>query len=205
MIINVYNDIAQEDLDYIVKLHKLDKMHEELYILGDGASGVVFGYKDYAIKSLFDSNDSNDSNDIEALIDLSHLDFIPKIYATINNEVIIVEKIEGITVKHYCNTDLNNSLNIDEDFMEIINEYVIEIVANGYIPKDMHGDNIMICEYTGRPIIVDLGWFIKHDNDMDDINIDSLSGESDAYDLVIDEIYGYIRNIERRKRIKNYV
>lgn len=201
--IDIFNEISKDDLDYIVKLHKRGILSQNLEPLGTGAFGTVYGYKDYAIKVIYDINDKN--NDIDVLLDLSHLDFFPKLYATIDDKIIISERIYGDTVREYVYYDYENSLNLDRSIIDTIKNYFTKIIENGYIPYDMHGSNIMICKKTKMPKIVDLGLFDEIQDDVfkvfgGDTFINNVLAVSNANNLALDELDSYFKDLERKEQ-----
>lgn len=137
----------------------------DLKLLGEGKSGYVFEFEKYAVKLIVNKESGitdRKQNDIQALKDLNHLDCIPTLYAVINEELIIMEKINGYTVNDYCSKNGDNFLNIDDNFLDKWYNTLFTIIENGYTPDDLHDDNVMIDAERIRPVIVDLGWFDKH-------------------------------------------
>lgn len=176
--VNVFNDISNEDLNRIIKAYKNYPVgFNDFDILGSGAQGTVYGYKNYAIKYIDDIYDSG-NNDADVLRDLHHLDFIPKLYAVINEEIIVCEKIIGMTVNDYCRYDDDNSLNINLEFIEEFEHALYEIIKSGYCPIDMHSGNVMVCTDSLSPKIVDVGHFRKHSKDYSnkEFDVDFLNG-----------------------------
>lgn len=179
--IEIVNHINYDDLSFIV--HNIDRIEmgtnrNTFEKLGEGSYGTVYGYKNYAIKRLYDSDFDNKGycNDIQALKDLAHLDCIPSLYAVINNDVIITERIFGVTVDEYCNGyhyEGNKSL-INESFVRKWDEALFNVILNGYSPEDLHESNVMIEFETCRPMFIDLGFFRKHNTSYDFNDEDSI-------------------------------
>ncbi|AYP68193.1 kinase [Bacillus phage vB_BcoS-136] len=162
--IEVIGNISQDDLDFIIEAYENDDFISKFDTIGSGTYGRVFGYKDYAMKRFKDKNNARNV-DIEVLKDLQHLDCIPKIYATINDEVIIMERIHGVTVKDYCERDKTMGVEIDKTFLDLWDEALISVIKSGYSPDDLHESNVMIDIKTVTPKFVDVGYFFKHGKD----------------------------------------
>lgn len=160
--VEIINFIPQEDLDHIIDIYKNDEFDEMDY-LGSGSYGTVYGYKDYAIKKIYDT-DPHGSSDAKVLKDISHLDSIPTLYAIIDEHTLVVERIRGKTVKDYS-YDLKNPWKIKKDIINQWEDILISILKLGYSPHDLHESNVMIEEKTGTLKVVDVGFFKKHGND----------------------------------------
>lgn len=171
--IEIVNCLPQQDLNYIINLYRHNKL-SFLDLLGEGANGVVYEYEDYAIKLMEEFTDPSESNDIEALKDLQHLDCIPTLYAVVNDELLIMEKIRGLTVEDYFEDEMEYFIKIDSDFVKKWDNALIEIIKEGYTPDDLHPKNVMIEIDTMMPKIVDLGWFYKHNEDHSESSIEDI-------------------------------
>jgi RIO-like serine/threonine protein kinase len=173
MNIEIVNQIPQEDLNYIAQKFK-DGELAELQTIGRGSFGKVYGYKDYAIKRLFD--ETNEKNrDIAVLKDISHLECIPTLYATIDNKLLISERIYGKTVEMYS-SDISNPYNIDDRIIEDWHNALFSVIREGYSPDDVHENNVMISR-DGELKIVDVGWFFKHGCEPNHFDDDSVKNE----------------------------
>lgn len=164
--VEIISAIPEEDLNHIVDMVKRDNLNV-FEKIGDGSYSKVFGYKDYAIKSLVEGYEFGDNcgetNDVQALRDLSHLDCVPKIYAVIDNQTMIVERIRGLTVKAVCtHGQKSDKIKVDDNFKKKFDDSLVDIMLSGYDPEDVHENNIIIEEGTNKPKIIDLGWFKKH-------------------------------------------
>lgn len=200
--VEVVNDIPQEDLDYIVNLYEHGNLGG-LDFLGKGEYGYVYGYKNYAIKKIYDT-DPHGSADARVLKDISHLDSVVTLYAVIDNYTLITERIEGRTLRNYMEISTDNPLNLGEDTLEQFNEALMDIIQLGYTPWDMHGDNIMV-DKDGNIKIVDVGFFKKHGVDFDRFGEDkhtyitSDRGYSQAQNLAGSELRNYIKRMKMRE------
>lgn len=166
--IRVINNISVEDLSYIYEVYKYNKW-DDLEILGKGASGKVYGYRDYAIKLLKNNEYFSRHKDIEIFEFLQgKVSCIPTLYAIISDTVMIMERIRGVTVYQYIYQNERDMKKVNQfvrpDFNDMYRQGLDEIVKAGYAPKDLHEENVMI-DYTGKPVIVDVGLFKKLDED----------------------------------------
>lgn len=177
------NGIGYEDLKNI--MNRLANVDREVYDndfkkIGSGSSARVYSYKHYAVKKLYDGYTfgTEKDNDVEVLKDLGHLDCMPTIYAVVNDNVLIMQLVNGVTVSDFCENNVKRSnIIIDDKFVEKWDDALLSVIANGYSPHDLHENNVMIEETTSNPIIVDTGWFFKHGNEYDINDKDSLRSD----------------------------
>ncbi|MFS0905748.1 hypothetical protein AB3N02_22130 [Priestia aryabhattai] len=197
--VTMHNYIPVEDIDYIAHLHKTKAFKNELEELGSGHFGNVYAYKDYAIKVIHRPSSRN--RDIEVAKEICHLPFVPTMYADIDREVIIYERIEGTTLSKYLGNDTGNSLNIDENTITQFEKQMYEIIRLGWSPDDLHTENIMITN-EGKLIFVDLGYFVKHNKDY--CNCEEFMrrdrGFRHSCDMTSEAIYIYVRAQKRKHR-----
>lgn len=197
--VEIVNHIPQEDLQHIVELYNEDSLNS-LDKLGRGSYGTVYGYKGYAIKKIFDT-DPFASDDAKVLKDISHLDSVITLYAIINDDMIVTERVEGQTIRSYTETSINNPLKLGNDTVEQFDKALLDIVKLGYTPWDMHGANVMVNQ-DGKIKIVDVGFFKKHGETYDDneeFTYKSNQGYSQAQNLAISELKNYLRREQERK------
>lgn len=140
--------------------------------LGQGYFGIVFAYKNYAVKYVKGGADSysdyNNQKNIKELADatvlkrIHHLECVPTLYAVIDNNTVIMEKIDGMTIQEYREQmlDIDKLDNfICDDFVELHSDYMKDILLCGMIPNDLHSSNVMVERITGKPKIIDVGLF----------------------------------------------
>lgn len=156
--VKVYSKgISIDDIKTIKEIYIERKDNHEYDVplkrLGGGVTGTVYQYKNFAIKM------GGVSNDIKILNKLSHLPFIPKIYASINNGCVIMELIEGETVFDYieCN---KKHVEIEESILTDLENCIKNIISAGYYPDDCHSKNVMI-DNNGKIRIVDVGYYTE--------------------------------------------
>jgi hypothetical protein len=197
--VTMHNYIPVEDIDYISHLYKTKTFKQELEELGSGHFGNVYAYKDYAIKVIHRPSSRN--RDIEVAKEICHLPFIPTMYADIDREVIIYERIEGTTLSKYLANDRDNSLNLSEKTIVQFEKQMYEIIRLGWSPDDLHGDNIMI-DKEGNLIFVDLGYFVKHNKDFCGCEefMRRDRGFKHSSDMAGEAIYIYVRAQKRKQR-----
>ena len=180
--IKIVNNISISDLCTIINESFMEFRNFEK--LGHGSYGDVFGYNDYAVKRF--KNYLNEDNlseclDAEILIELDEVKSVPKLYAVVYDEILIMERVYGYTVGDYCedyNNEVNNPIGIDEEFIDKFKNALLDIVKAGYTPKDLHEYNVMIDSRNKEPKIVDVGLFRRHNQRYDNSDIHSLESNN---------------------------
>lgn len=179
-VFTIFNDIPNEDLEYISKAYSKGQLHEELKFIDSGSYGDVYMFKSlsgkcYAVKVMNHCERSKESRsqDVRNLIMLDGCIGIPKLYAYIENEIMIMDFVEGVNISRYPYT--NKGIVVHVDFMVRLMEILEEVKNKNLFPCDIHDDNIMINK-DGFPVIVDVGHFStsmnKYDNPMSVNNLD---------------------------------
>lgn len=159
--VEIVNDIPSHVVEYVAKCyHKND--FSTLEKIGEGGFGSVYKLGDYAIKFIHDPNEYG-NNDANVLKDICHLESIPTLYAVIEDSVIIVDRVDGMTVLDYSHKD-SNPYGLTRESIERWNQTLDEIVRLGYSPYDLHEENVMV-DKNGNVKIVDVGFFKKHHGD----------------------------------------
>lgn len=179
-IVEIVNDISGEDLAIIVNavtdIKENDCIPSSFELIGTGTYSGVYGYKNYAIKILglgrrkrdYTFNSNSDCNDIDVMKNLDALECIPKLYAIINSDVIIVERIDGYTIgelREGLEDGKSYDININWGIIDEFDNALLDVVFNGYSPDDLHEYNVMIDKSSNKLKFVDVGWFFKIDKD----------------------------------------
>lgn len=166
--VQLFNDIPESDLANILKfINKsakryirwgdVSKKFEKLGFLyiDAGTSGIVYKYKNYAIKIF--TKDTGDGwyseSDCEILSKLQDISLYPKLYANCEGKFIIVEFIEGCNL---CCFDEDEKMDID--YAEHMLDGFVKTIKKGLKPHDLHDNNTMI-DKEGNFIIIDVGCF----------------------------------------------
>lgn len=188
--IEIVNEMDLVDLTHILECYCQWKENEYVGRLGDfthlgsGTYGIVYGYKNFAIKRIKERSLKGVNEDATILKELSHLDFIPKLYAVIDDSLIIMERIEGDTVDwHHMSRE--NFLKLDYRIIDSFEDKLYEIYNSGWIPNDLHEGNVMICEKTRDIKIIDVGAFYKR---IPSYDYDEFVEMNDAMDWVGDKL-----------------
>lgn len=217
----IISPIPLDDLQHIVK--KIEENREKIFpkpdkneyirnnqrryqgylpleFIGSGTYGLVYGYKDYAIKvnkRVFPSEFEirNQVNDKNALKKLNHVSCLPKLYAIIEDDIIIMERIRGRTVEDYFWEGGYKTNPIDNMAFESIRDDLYEIVSSGFTPYDVHDKNVMIDYITGKLKIIDTGYF-REEKTCEHSDIEENSG----YRQAIESIDKYERRYNARTR-----
>lgn len=178
--VEVVNSIPEEDLEFIIACYQNEDLHE-LEELGSGASAMVYGYKDYAIKVPRDEGETDE--DIIALRDLGHLEGIPTLYAVLDDSIIIMERVYGDTIGDYEDNCLSNDYSeiFTEDKLLEFENILVAIIENGYNPRDVHENNVMVDTKRNKLVIVDVGWFLPLGVNAPSEDYGSYSGYTTAF------------------------
>ena len=192
--VEIVNPIGKDFLKEVVNAYLMNDFQNRFDILGSGSYGYVYGFDEYAIKFIYDLSEMELAcNDVEVLKSLSHLNFIPKLYAVIDDVVLIVERIFGKTVMDYVAMP-NNPYNINESILDEFENALFEIIKCGYTPYDLHKNNVMI-DKNGKIKIVDVGFFKLHEYDGD---IHGYYKHNDGYkeaSFTLNSLRNYVYNI----------
>jgi serine/threonine protein kinase len=216
--VEIVTPLPLADLQVIVDGMNEYKMNrgknpEAFQELGRGHFGTVFGYKGYAIKLVRGGQsaysgygDSRKSSgeilDAYVLRQLQSIPSIPRFYGTIDNEIIIMEKIDGMTLRQYQDQmeELDKMDNfIHPDYINQHKEIMKDILMAGWIPVDLHMDNVMVCRQTGKPRIIDVGLFKHMDKDALE-----LRGET-REECFLDDFWQAKDATDYAKRMRTYV
>lgn len=148
MDIKIVNPIPQDDIDTILKHLSLE--FHDLEFIGSGCQGTVYKYKDYAIKWCEGHRDGK----ILQLFQDNPL-FL-KLYFY-NDDIMVTEYLDAINAYGYY--DKNVELDINANY---IFDYCH---SKGYIPYDIHDENIIVTN-DDRLKIIDVGGFLTLSNHM---------------------------------------
>lgn len=161
--VELFGDISENDILRIVESKNKEYPMRDLEVIGSGSFSRVYTHNGYAIKHITRPNDLNNCNDIQAFKDLRDCKYIPKLYAIIDNDIIVMERINGQTIGDYRRSIRNGlETTIGEGFMNDFKDALVSIISMGYSPHDTHHDNVMVDYNNNIPRIIDLGWFFKH-------------------------------------------
>lgn len=150
----IIGDIDTYDLEAILERHE-NKRFSNDSILGFGTNATVYDYQNkYAVK-VFNTDDIYiDKDDAKILLKLQDIPCFPKLYAY-NDEIMIVEKVNGCTYKTLWNSGITPLPNWEE----ILSTAFDIIVERGFYPQDLGRENIMF-DKSGFPYIIDVGAFM---------------------------------------------
>lgn len=197
--VEIVNHIPAHDLDYIRQIYKAGSEGRVFDYIGKGTYGCVRGYKNYAIKRFWDSDESK-NQDVRALKALGHLPCIPTLYAVIDDEILIMQRINGVTIGDYSDNYPDNPANVDKHFIKQYENTLLSIIKEGYSPFDSHEYNVMIDLDRRIPVIVDVGFFEPHR-----INYQTEQDmrSNRAYDSGMDWAGGVLERYVKRIEAKN--
>lgn len=138
------NPIVRE----IINLIYYGRINKSLKYVCSGSFGDILSYKDYIIKIFYFDDDQN--RDYEVLLALKDSPYFPTLFAYKPHSYMIVSKVKGIPGHSYKD---------DIDF-KLLHTALREAESKGFIINNANEHNIIIDE-MGKPIIVDVGDFIK--------------------------------------------
>lgn len=154
--LHVINEIPVEDMLFIDASISAPE-HSGFVFVGEGGSGRVYRYKDYAIK-IFHEHAKQDGDPpyphdgyFLALLDRSP--YFPSVYYYVDKEYMVVEFVEGTNIY-----DVDDSI-----FIKCVGELKEAInyaFTRGLVAADMSDTNIIVNQ-KGRPMIVDVGSFYR--------------------------------------------
>lgn len=158
--VRIYSTVTDEELmeilDFInnTKIQNIED-NPKFQLLGEGAFGKVFKYKNYALKLFFDASEEMEINeDARNLFQLRGIDLYPKFYAK-HNFFMISEYIDGKLF-----------IDLKKEDYEVVNDNTIKSLLEGIKktlildiePSDLSNENLILSK-DGQIKIVDVGNF----------------------------------------------
>lgn len=164
MSLKIVKDINQESIKEILKIwnecnKRFDKL--PLPIIGVGGFSHVYEYISndklkFAIKAIRKDPEGNylTQKDERNLEILNGHPFIPTLFAYIEKEIMIMERVEGITAEQYnCSS---NRIKLNKYFVENFKKTLDYMRSNGIEIGDIEERNVVI-NHDGFGVIVDTG------------------------------------------------
>jgi RIO-like serine/threonine protein kinase len=128
-------------------------MEREYPLLGEGLSGKVYEFEEYAVKVF--KPDAGERNDAVLLSRLSGHASFPRVHYR-EEGWMVVDKVNGPTLWQA----LQGGEKLEGHLYEQIEAAVEHCYARGVIPDDLHLNNIMV-DQEGRVKFVDVGRFFQ--------------------------------------------
>jgi RIO-like serine/threonine protein kinase len=153
------NQMDYESIDYLASLVAKGDMGEHHTLLGEGLSGNVFSFENYAVKVY--KEDFSENSDHLMLQQLDIHPLFPKLHFQ-DDKFIVVDQVKGNTLAEI--RDAGYKLK-DAQFRQL-EQAVEECYAQGIIPHDIHLNNIMV-DPDGNVKIIDVGRFFYSDHKED--------------------------------------
>ncbi|PTX53672.1 protein kinase-like protein [Melghirimyces profundicolus] len=147
--------INHEWVDELSDMIATGQIQNQCRLLGEGLSGRVYEYENYAVK-VFKEDGSENRGDL-ILNRLHHHPAFPTLHHH-EDRFMVMDKVDGSTLA----TELKNSAKLKESYFEQIEKYTEECFQEGIVPKDMHLNNLMV-DRDNRIKIVDVGRFLHTD------------------------------------------
>jgi serine/threonine protein kinase len=151
--------IDQESVDYLSSLVVKGNVEKHHTLLGEGLSGQVFSFEDYAVKVY--KEDFSENDDHLMLTNLDAHPMFPKLHYQ-NDKFMIVDQVKGYTLAQL--RDAGYKLK-DAQYRQL-EKTIEECYESGIIPHDIHLNNIMLDE-NGNLKIIDVGRFFYSDHKED--------------------------------------
>ncbi|TCS96602.1 hypothetical protein [Hazenella coriacea] len=146
----------QGTIEYLREIVASGKMQDHHPLLGEGLSGQVYEFENYAVKVFKEKYSEND--DFIMLNHLHNHSGFPNLHYK-EEQFMVVDKVSGYTLGQALKS--GDSLN-DEIFRQI-EVYVEDCYRDGIIAHDLHLNNIMI-DKDNHIKIIDVGRFFYTTN-----------------------------------------
>jgi predicted Ser/Thr protein kinase len=143
--------IDHDAIDHVTQLVESNTIGESCRLLGEGLSGKVYEFENYAVK-VFKEDFSENDDDIMLKRLGGHPSF-PRIHYR-EDRFMVVDKIAGPTLSQA----LKAGERLSDRHFEQVEEAVEDCWRMGIIPDDLHLNNIMIGS-DNRIKIIDVGRF----------------------------------------------
>lgn len=140
-----------EAIEHLREMITNGKIAEHYSLLGEGVSGKVYEFENYAIKVF--KKDSSENDDFIMLNHLHNHPGFPTLHYK-EEKFMVVDKVSGYTLGQAMKSGDQLS---DQAFKQI-EMYVADCYRDGIIPHDLHLNNIMIDKENNIKII-DVGRF----------------------------------------------
>ncbi len=141
----------REAADHLTAIIAADKIQESCDLLGEGLSGKVYEFENYAVK-VFKENCS-ENNDFVMLSLLRDHPAFPTLHFK-DQKFMVVEKVKGYTLGEIRKAGDQ----LGDQYFEQIEKIVEDCYKEGIIPGDLHLNNIMI-DHDKKVKIIDVGRF----------------------------------------------
>lgn len=105
--------------------------------------------------------------DGEILRGLSGCEFVVGVYAY-RHDFVLMDYVDG-----YMLSEMDKEYR--HDVVEIMGSYFDEVFRNGYIPYDVHTDNVMV-DGSGRVVLIDVGEYFEIGNTVIDYEYAKMCG-----------------------------
>ena len=146
-------------IDILIKSYHDNTLDKECILLGNGASGKVYGLNEYAIKIYAPRYEnciySDKFKDPFILEKLNHPCF-PKVYHYERGKFMIFDRIKGVS---FHNIKSNPTAKLAQNWKDILMDAWYHCVSKNITPFDVDEPTNIIINEEGIPIIIDVGLF----------------------------------------------
>lgn len=161
--IRIYTEINNEDImkiiDFVNNFRSKNIFNNmnfnEFIFIGRGTFGLVYSYKNYAIKMFYGLIEDEICRDEDILSKLQGISSYPKLFLGHNN-FIVTELIKGKTLFD-CDRD-TDFLSVNEQYFQVFTKDIEKTLKLKIRPYDLHTQNIILNE-DGLFKIIDVGNF----------------------------------------------
>lgn len=163
----IINELPISTILYIDGIVRERKEERHFQFVGEGGSGKVYRYKNYAIKVYNDDVRNNQDPtfpyDGYFLTLLGKSPYYPTVYYYVNKEYMVTEFIEGTSI-------YNSTADEFVSYISKLKEAVHFAYERGLIACDLSDMNIIISK-NKIPVIVDVGsfWYINKDEELNEL------------------------------------
>ncbi|PTM56929.1 protein kinase domain-containing protein [Desmospora activa] len=154
-----FQPIYRELVDELSSMVANKQIQNQCRLLGEGLSGRVYEYENFAVKVF--KEDGSENDDYRMLNRLHHHSAFPTLHYY-EDRFMLMDKCDGTTLAR----ERESGDGLKDAYFTQIEQVVEECYQVGIIPRDLHLNNVMV-DRDNRIKIVDVGRFVHTDQSED--------------------------------------